>query len=192
MEDAVLTQRLHPISMVQPVISHLLYADDVMIFVTASVPNAVVMVQIFQQLQHTVSLKLNQVKPKIYFSRFATQKGQILQILGMEEDFLPIKYLGVPLSTDYVHANDCASLLNKVCKQIERWDSGLLSTAGRAELIQSTIVPTVLYWLLIFQILNSVLQKNEKMCADFFWSSKYHKIAWELLCRPKADGGIGL
>lgn len=36
------------------------------------------------------------------------------------------------------------------------WDSALLSTAGRAELIQSTISPNVLYWLLMYHVPTSI------------------------------------
>lgn len=50
----------------------------------------------------------------------------------MPEDELPIKYLGIPLSIDYIHASHCTSLLNKVVMKLEGCDSDLLSTAGRA------------------------------------------------------------
>lgn len=72
-----------------------------------------------------------------------TRKDDILHLLGMSEDSLPVKYLRVPLSIDYIHAADCVPLIFKVLSKIEGWANTLLSTAGRAELIQSTIIPDV-------------------------------------------------
>lgn len=83
-------------------------------------------------------------------------------------------------------------LVAKVYDKTEGSDGTSLSAAGRAQSIQSTITPIVLYWLLIYQLPNSVLHKIESTCANFFWGGKCHKIALNLLCRPKAGGGIGL
>lgn len=76
--------------------------------------------------------------------------------------------------------------------KFEEWDSNLFSTAGKAELIQCTASPMVLYWSLAYHLPTSVLHKLEKTCADFFWGGSFHKINWELLCRSKLEGGIGL
>lgn len=79
-----------------------------------------------------------------------------------------MKYLVVPLSSDYIHASHRTSLLNKMFMKFKSWDSELLFMAGRAELIQSTITPIVLCRLLINHLPSSVLQKIERMCAIFF------------------------
>lgn len=78
-----------------------------MIFLTTTIPNAVVMNNIFQKLAITIGLYINRTKSKVYFSRDVPDKNQILSTLGMIEDSLPIKYLGVPYCVDYIHASDC-------------------------------------------------------------------------------------
>lgn len=47
---------IQPIFHVQPVICHILYADDVMIFLGATTSNASAIVNIFSQLSNTVGL----------------------------------------------------------------------------------------------------------------------------------------
>lgn len=127
----------------------------------------------------------------MYFIAGVKNKSELLSIMGMSEDELPIEYLGVPLSVDYIHATHCAPLTNKALNRLQGWDSELLSTTSRAELIQTTITPTVLYWLLNYHLPGSILTELEKFCA-YFYGRRQHKISWELLCRPKLQGGIGL
>lgn len=145
-----------------------------MIFLSASIPNASAMGNIFNQLESTTGPQINHMKSKVYFSKDVINKAILLQIC-MNEDSLPVKYLGVPSSTDYIHASNYSPLMAKVYDKNERRDSTLLSTAGRAELIQSAITPIILHWLLIYQLPSSVLQKLENMCADFFWEANFIK-----------------
>lgn len=39
----------------------------------------------------------------------------------MAGDSIPIKYLGVPLTTDYIYASHCTFLLNKVFVKFKGW-----------------------------------------------------------------------
>lgn len=38
----------------------------------------------------------------------------------------------------------------------------------------------------------SMLRKVDKLCNDFFWKGKLHKISWDTLCKPKLEGGVGM
>lgn len=82
MEDALILNQLQPISSVQAIIFHSLYIDDVMIFLGATVPNAVTMTTIFDQLASIVGLQISQVKSKVHISRKVSNEDQPLSILG--------------------------------------------------------------------------------------------------------------
>lgn len=133
---------------------------------------------IFREWAETVGLQINQVTSKVFLVEMCQIKKNYW-LYWYEWRTLPIKYLGVLLSSDYIHISHHTLLLNKVFYKLEGWDSSLLSAVGRAELIQSTITRTVLYWLLIYPLPSSVLNKIEAMCANFFWGGKTHKIAWK-------------
>lgn len=119
MKDAFTFNYIQSISQVRPIISYLLYADDVMISLSATSSNANAMGNIFNQLASIVGLQINDMKSKVYFSKDVTNKTQLLNILGMSEDTLPVKYLVVPLSIDYIHAVDCVPLAAKVFDKFE-------------------------------------------------------------------------
>lgn len=93
---------------------------------------------------------------------------KIFQILGMNEEQQPVKYLGVPLASEYINSAQCSTLLQILTTGLESWDSDLLSTAERAQSIQSVVFPIVLYWLLIYHLPASILRKNESLCANYF------------------------
>lgn len=63
---------------------------------------------------------------------------------------------------------------------------------GRAELIQTTLTPIILYWMLVYYIPSATIIKLDKICFDFFWAGKTHKISCSKLCRSKLKGGIDL
>lgn len=87
-------------------------------------------------------------------------ESEITHILNTDEKELLVKYLGVPLSTDYIHAFHCSSPIQWISTKLEGWDIIFLTIAGHAELIHSTITLIVMYWLLIYQLPVSVIQKN--------------------------------
>ncbi|GKA59945.1 reverse transcriptase domain, reverse transcriptase zinc-binding domain protein [Tanacetum coccineum] len=84
------------------------------------------------------------------------------QVLPFEEGKLPVKYLGVPLVSSRLKIRDCLELVDKVSLRIQDWKNKSLSMAGR----------------------------------QFLWchgSSTKGKstVAWETVCLPKREGGLG-
>lgn len=90
-----------------------------------------------------VGLTLNQLKIKVLVQASPIKKTFYALL---QEAYLPVKYLGVPISTGYLHYAECASLLQKVMGKFDNRDSNMLSMANRAELIHTVIAPMVLYW----------------------------------------------
>lgn len=52
---------------------------------------------------------------------------------------MPVRYLGIPLISSRLTAEDCSSLLNKLTARIDFWLSKNLSFAGRLQLISSVL-----------------------------------------------------
>jgi hypothetical protein len=192
MEIESIKGAVQPINRIQPSINHLIYADDLMVFVKANKDNAVSINSVFENLKKYAGLQLNVNKCKAYFSKYCKYKTEFLNILQIEEGFLPIKYLGLPLSTNVIKDSDCSTLIDKIQNRMETWSCKLLSIAGRLELIKTVIYAIILYWIQSFQIPATSIKKLESRCADFLWKGKYHKISWENVCRPKNEGGLGI
>lgn len=69
MEEGAAAKQLEPINKFEPNISHLLYADDVMIFLAASTDKAIDMNHIFTRIEETISLRINQTKSQLFFQQ---------------------------------------------------------------------------------------------------------------------------
>jgi exonuclease III len=180
------------INRIQPYISHLIYADDLMIFVKANKENAESVKNIFARLNKNAGLQLNKTKSKAYFSKSSRYKMDFLNVLKITEGNLPVKYLGLPLSVNQLRDSDCSGLLDNIQERMEVWSCKLLSIAGRLELIKTVIYAIILYWLQTFHFPATSIKKIEKKCADFLWRGKYHKISWDKVCKPKEEVGFGI
>ena len=92
-------------------------------------------------------------------------------------------------------------LLDKTKKKLAGWKGRSVSLAGRVVLLQAALDSLPIYWFNMFLMPKTVVSKLEKIRGNFFWGckesngqeqSKMHLIAWEKICRPKAEGGVGI
>ncbi|GJT02021.1 putative reverse transcriptase domain, reverse transcriptase zinc-binding domain protein [Tanacetum coccineum] len=149
---------------------NLCFADDLFIFAYGDVQSVVVIKECLDEFKHASGL-----------------------ILGR----LPVKYLGVPLVSSRLKARDCKELVEKVQNRVLDWKNKALSIAGRLQLIRSVISSMHVFWASVFVIPNRVLMDIEQCMRNFLWcpssSSKGKaKVAWELVCLPKDEGGLGI
>jgi len=69
-----------------------------------------------KQLQSFASytgLSINKSKSKLYFSNSSKNKQKLSNIIGIQEGTLPVRYLGIPLSLDYLKAKHYSTLLDR-------------------------------------------------------------------------------
>lgn len=103
-EDVVSQGKLRPTSKIKPIASNWLYTDDVVIFLEATLDNAIKIRHVFEDLKQSTGLQINQPKSKVYFGKSVVNGLEILQVLGMNKEHLLVKYLRVLLSSEYVNA----------------------------------------------------------------------------------------
>lgn len=181
-----------PVHKITPKITHLIYADDLIIVIKASTHAIDTLKDIFYHLELYGELKLNEGKTKCYFNKFCKDKQRLLIRIGVSEGELSVKYLRIPLSTNTITDRECAKLIDKVREKVQGWMSKLLSFAGRVELVHTMITSKVRYWLQTFHIPYCSLGKINSVCVDFIWRGKLHKISYKDLYKPKNEGGVGL
>ena len=82
--------------------------------------------------------------------------------------------------------------LNK-CKQIcSSWANRNLSIKGKVVVINSLLVPLLLYPASISFTPNRVYAEFKNIICTFIWSSSVNRIAYATMCRKTKDGGMGL
>ncbi|KAL0289058.1 UNVERIFIED_CONTAM: hypothetical protein Scaly_2713200 [Sesamum calycinum] len=114
-------------------------------------------------------------------------------LLGFQEGTLPIKYLGIPLTSSRLTMSDCRPLIDKVEARLAGWNHQNLSYAGRLQLIKSVLSTLHMYWASAFILPKGILKILEKKMRRFLWhGSGNAKVAWEQICKPKQEGGLGI
>ncbi|KAL0331191.1 UNVERIFIED_CONTAM: hypothetical protein Sangu_1664600 [Sesamum angustifolium] len=99
--------------------------------------------------------------------------------------------LASPLAAQRLSVRDYSPLVDQIANNISRWAAKSLSFAGRLELIRSVIQGVECFWLQIFPLPAAVVEKIHRLCRNFLWNSKRAPVAWEDICHPKNEGGLG-
>ena len=98
--EAARNKRLSGISICRgsPSITHLLFADDSMIYCKASGQESKELQTILQKYEEAAGQRINTEKSSIFFSQNTDEdtKKEVREILGAMQDSKPKKYLGLP------------------------------------------------------------------------------------------------
>ncbi|KAK4383918.1 hypothetical protein Sango_3108000 [Sesamum angolense] len=142
-----------------------------------------------------IRLKVNSAKSQIIFSRAVQQeRQQILDYLGFQEGSLPVKYLGIPLTSSRLTIADCRPLIDKVDARLAGWNNQILSYAGWLQLIKSVLTTLHTYWASAFILPKGVLKILEKKMRQFLWQgsagSRNAKVAWAWISKRKRKEGL--
>ncbi|KAL0294405.1 UNVERIFIED_CONTAM: hypothetical protein Sangu_3219200 [Sesamum angustifolium] len=133
---------------------------------------------------------------KAHLPSIMQERQQILDYLGFQEGSLPVKYLGIPLTSSRLTIADCRPLIDKVDARLAGWNNQILSYAGRLQLIKSVLTTLHTYWASAFILPKGVLKTLEKKMRQFLWQgsagSRNAKVAWAWITKPKEEGGLGI
>ncbi|XP_019255054.1 PREDICTED: uncharacterized protein LOC109233627 [Nicotiana attenuata] len=158
-----------------PQVTHLSFADDVIIFTSGCRTSLTKIMKILQDYEQISGQQIN--KKKSHFmtapSAFQHSNRRIQQVTGFtRKDSVkdsPITYLGCPLYTGrkrIVHFN---GLISKVVSRIRGWHGKLLSYGGRVTLIRHVPQSLPIHLLSTVSPPKTVLRQIEKLAANFFW-----------------------
>ncbi|KAG6467116.1 hypothetical protein ZIOFF_075057 [Zingiber officinale] len=180
-------------------VSHLAYADDVVIFLNGSLDCVRRGKEFLDRYEAQSGQAINAEKSSFFPSRRISdrRRQQIAAITGFGLGERPMLYLGVPIISGNKRTVHFAPLLAKIQRKFQGWNLSRLSHGGRLMLIQSVLISLPVYLLQVIQPPLEVLRKLEGVFASFFWSSvghdrKVHWVAWRDICRPKQEGGLGI
>ncbi|KAG6466890.1 hypothetical protein ZIOFF_075312 [Zingiber officinale] len=180
-------------------VSHLAYADDVVIFLNGSLDCVRRGKEFLDRYEAQSGQAINAAKSSFFPSRCISdrRRQQIAAITGFVLGVRPMLYLGVPIISGNKRTVHFAPILAKIQRKFQGWNLSRLSHGGRLMLIQSVLSSLPVYLLQVTQPPLEVLRKLEGVFASFFWSSvghdrKVHWVAWRDICRPKQEGGLGV
>ena len=177
------------------VISHLLYADDTLIFCEANKDQLKYLSWIFKWFEALSGLKINLNKSEIIPIGPVDNVEELANELGCKTGSFPTSYLGLPLGAKHKAVGVWDSIEERFRKRLASWKIQYISNGGRATLIHSTLSSLPIYYLSLFRMPLKVCARLEKIQRQFLWGGsdqdrKIYLVRWAIVCMDKSKGGI--
>ncbi|XP_057432075.1 uncharacterized protein LOC130724818 [Lotus japonicus] len=198
--DQVRGKNLHGVTVARgaPMISHLFFADDSLIFGRATAEEADCILKVIKLYEQTSGQLVNMDKSEISFSRnvISTVKVLIQERMGVKAVEIHDKYLGLPTVIGRSKKAIFARVQERVWRKLQDWKGKTLSKAGKEVLLKSVAQSIPTYVMSCFKIPEGICHKIEGSMSSFWWGQqrderKIHWISWRQLCKPKHRGGMG-
>ena len=180
-------------------VSHLMFADDLLIFGRVDEDTAFEVRKILQEFCRISGQKINESKSRLIFSPNTPRDHKELfqHTLNIEENEDLGTYLGLPLSHKRPSRSQVQFVVDKVKKKLANWKTKFLSRAGRLCLITSTLATIPAYYMQATFLPATTLQDLDRVCNNFLWGgqdgeNKIHLVGKEKTFTPKEHGGLGI
>ena len=150
-----------PINSTSIRVSHLLFANDTILFSDASREQILSIRLVLSCFQVFTGLKVNVGKSEIVFIREVRNIQSLANILQCRVGSLPMIYSDMPLGTLYKTASIWNLILERMEKKLLGWKRFYLSKGGRLTLLKSTLSSLLTYYLSLFTIPKAVATRLE-------------------------------
>ncbi|XP_072058188.1 uncharacterized protein [Arachis hypogaea] len=177
-----------------PTLTHLLFADDCIIFAKAKEEEIFQIITVLNEYTEASGQRINMNKSGISFeSQVPIQtRVDIEEILGMTTWDTPGKYLGLPAIWGRSQNKALAWIEEKIMNKLEGWKERLLNQAGKEILIKAVIQAMPSYIMNVIKLPKSFCRRICAKVARFWWAASgkerayLAKQAWRVLKNPNA------
>lgn len=130
-----------------PCISHLIFADDVLLFAKARVSQAKVIKKVLDDFCAMSGLKISLQKSKMSASAGVprAKRNRLMQVTQMVFTSNLQKYLGFKLYHGRVKKDDFSDVMDRVAFKLASWKVRLLNKPGRLSLENSVLTSVPMY-----------------------------------------------
>lgn len=180
-------------------VSHLLFADDIIITAKASRNSVQAIKEALQLFSDISGQTINHAKSKLYFPGqcSAAWKTEVATSLNIQEGPLPITYLGSFISSSKLPSMYQHRIVNKVLDQFHSWASSRVSQAGRIVQINAITNSMPIHSLATSWVDEKVIKRIQGLSSEFFWRNtssgqSFRLISWKKMTRSKHHGGLGI
>lgn len=124
------------------------------------------------------------------------EKLKIKDILGIYNKGGASKYLGLPECFNGSKKDMLAYIHYKLKARLSCWFAISLSQGGKEILLKAMAMAMPVYVMSCFKLPKSTYDALTSVMSHYWWSSLEHKrkvhwVAWDRLCLPKDQGGLG-
>nr|DAD24643.1 TPA_asm: hypothetical protein HUJ06_026107 [Nelumbo nucifera] len=182
-----------------PKLSHIFYADDLFIFLKASITQLNCVRNILDNFCNAFRETINYSKSILFTSRNVPHRHtrMLARNIRVRASNNLDKYLEVPIFRDRVSKHTFHSMFDHVQTKLAGLKANTLSLSSRLTILQFTLSSFPLHAMQIFCLPSSTCQDVGKARRNFLWGSslehrKLHLIKWEKILTPKHVGGLGI
>ncbi|XP_039682998.1 uncharacterized protein [Medicago truncatula] len=178
--------------------THVLYADDIMIFCTGLKSNIRELLRIFQRYSKVSGQVINNAKNRFYTGAMSgTRTHMIASLLGFSVGTVPFQYLGCTIFQGKPKAIHFRGIIDKIKNKLATWKGRILSIMGRVQLVKSIIHGMLVYSFHVYLWPRRLLRLLDSWLKNFIWSGDVHTrkvctVAWKVLCRPWNEGRLDI
>lgn len=172
------------------------YADDTILLISAEMDQVVALKEILHKFGLSTGLKVNFQKSLIIpLNVDPVEVAALAAVLDCQVGSLPFPYLGLPLGTTKPCIKDLLPLVNSLDRRLTA-TSIFLSQGARLQLINSALSSMPLHFLLSLNLPIGLTEQLDRILRQCLWRDKDEPkpslAAWEMVCKPKAKGGLGI
>lgn len=180
-------------------ISHLFFADDLLLFAKAGDDRVACINEALRTFSRASGQKINYHKSLMFCSPNVCE--QVATKLSLDMG-IPLtadlgRYLGHQLIHQGRNNSGHAKLLQRVRDKLDGWKTKCLSRAGRITLAKSVLTGMSIFHMQVQKLPTRVHKELDKAVRLCVWGSSterrpIHLVSWDTLCKSKEEGGLGL
>ncbi|KAK3212866.1 hypothetical protein Dsin_017572 [Dipteronia sinensis] len=182
-----------------PAISHLFFADDLILFGQDSVQQAQLMKDCIDMFCDISGQQVSFPKSRVLCSNNVSNgfAKTLAEIYGSPVTKNLGKYHGVPLIHCRITKDTYKEILEKTQSRLSTWKNSTLSFLGSYTLIKAASSAIPIYAMQAIKLSNEICSKIDKLNKNFLLghkvrSKKIHLNKWDFVCLPKHKGCLGI
>jgi hypothetical protein len=165
-----------------PGISHLLFADDSLLFFKAKLDQANVIKKVLHEYESGTGQLLSPTKCSLMLGQnCVVEDGEaVVLALVVENKSLDDKYLGLPILKGWMNDDKFQRTKERLRKKCSDWSEKYMSGAAKEALIKSIAQAISTYAMSIFKFSARLCDELSQIIRDFWWGDEFDrkKVHW--------------
>jgi hypothetical protein len=173
------------------------YADDTLLILPTDLDHVLALKEVLHKFSLSTGLKVNYAKSSMVPVNVDDHTlNTLASAFGCQKAALPFTYLGLPLGTSKPKIQDLTPIVTRLERKLTSI-SCFLSQGARLQLVDSALSSMSTFFLCSLDIPPGILKQLDRILRQCLWrdnidTPKQSLAAWEMLCKPKDKGGVGI